>query len=278
MRALRQRAESAIEGMEEQERDKQKINRKHISIEHIYIRIEAGWGDRSWETGVKMMNGKGLTLIHAVSKRDQVVASFKEAILSGEIEPGEAIVESRIAKQLGAGIPLVREALIELEQQGYVRKVAYKGTTVTRLSREDVEQIFRLRVELETLAIDWARERVTEADLSALRELTIGMRQAAEALDLARFYEKDLAFHRLIWQMSGNDYLADCLERVVVPLFAFFVMKNTRQEVSYIESARSHERIVDGMAKLSGVKLRELMKSALADWRAETLDELLPGE
>jgi len=58
------------------------------------------------------------------------VASFKEAILSGVIQPGEAIVPSKVAQQLGAGVPLVREALIELEHQGYVQKVPYKGTTV----------------------------------------------------------------------------------------------------------------------------------------------------
>jgi len=60
-----------------------------------------------------LMSGKGLRPIHPVSKRDQVVASFKEAILSGTIQPGEAIVESKIAQQLGAGIPLISEALIE---------------------------------------------------------------------------------------------------------------------------------------------------------------------
>ncbi|HMY74292.1 MAG TPA: GntR family transcriptional regulator, partial [Blastocatellia bacterium] len=104
------------------------------------------------------MSGKALKLIQPVSKRDQVVASFKEAILSGLIQPGESIVESRVAQQLGAGIPLVREALIELEHQGYVQKIPYKGTTVTKLAQRDVEKIFRLRVELESLAIEWARE------------------------------------------------------------------------------------------------------------------------
>jgi len=64
-----------------------------------------------------------------------VVASFKEAILSGIIQPGESIVESKVAQQLKAGIPLVREALIELEHQGYVQKIPYKGTTVTKLPR-----------------------------------------------------------------------------------------------------------------------------------------------
>jgi DNA-binding GntR family transcriptional regulator len=58
------------------------------------------------------MKGNLLKLIQPVSKRDQVVASFKEAILSGVIQPGDAIVESKVAQQLGAGIPLIREALI----------------------------------------------------------------------------------------------------------------------------------------------------------------------
>src|SRR5262245_9947222 len=102
------------------------------------------------------MSGKALRLIQPVSKRDQVVTSFKEAILSGIIQPGEAIVESKVAQQLGAGIPLIREALIELEHQGYVQKVPYKGTTVTKLERREVEKIFRLRTELESLAIEWA--------------------------------------------------------------------------------------------------------------------------
>ena len=111
------------------------------------------------------MSGKALKLIQPVSKRDQVVTSFKEAILSGIIQPGESIVESRVAQQLGAGIPLVREALIELEHQGYVQKVPYKGTTITKLERRDVEKIFRLRRELESLAIEWAKENVTPADI-----------------------------------------------------------------------------------------------------------------
>src|SRR5262247_3539840 len=114
-------------------------------------------------------NGKALKLIRPVSKRDQVVAAFKDAILRGEIRPGDAIVESRIAQQLGAGIPLVREALIELEYQGYVQKTPYKGTTVTKLNTKDVEKIFRLRVELEPLAIEWAKEHMTEEDIAELR-------------------------------------------------------------------------------------------------------------
>jgi DNA-binding GntR family transcriptional regulator len=224
------------------------------------------------------MRGTALKLIQPVSKRDQVVSAFKDAILRGDIQPGDTIVESKVAAQLGAGIPLVREALIELEHQGYVQKVPYKGTTVTKLERKHVEQIFRLRVELETLALEWAKENVKPTDLDYLRGLTLRMKRAAEALDLDEFYLNDLAFHRKLWEMSGNPYLVASLERLVVPLFAFFVMKNRRARQSYVASVANHERLVEALPKLSKAKLSTLMRDSLSGWKRETLDELLPQE
>jgi DNA-binding GntR family transcriptional regulator len=224
------------------------------------------------------MNEKALKLIRPVLKRDQVVASFKEAILSGTIQPGESIVESKVAQQLGAGIPLVREALIELEHQGYVQKIPYKGTTVTKLARGDVEKIFRLRVEMESLAIEWAKESVSPADIEHLRNITGNMKKAARALDLDQFYQSDLAFHRKLWEMSGNEYLVECLERVVAPLFAFFLMKDRRERESYLFSAAQHEKIVEALPKMSGAKLRALMRDSISDWRTEVFNAVLPRE
>jgi len=110
-----------------------------------------------------------LELIQPISKRDQVVKAMKAAILSGTIEPGASIVESKIAQQLGAGVPLIREALIELEHQGFVQRTPYKGTTVTKLTPADVRSIFALRVELEAIAIEWAKANTTEADRDYLK-------------------------------------------------------------------------------------------------------------
>ena len=224
------------------------------------------------------MTDKALKLIQPISKRDQVVTSFKEAILSGIIQPGETIVESRLAQQLGAGIPLVREALIELEHHGYVQKVPYKGTTVTRLDHGDVEKIFRLRVELESLAIQWAKESVRPADIEELRGITRKMKEGANVLDLDQFYQNDLAFHRKLWEMSGNEYLVECLERIVMPLFAFFLMKDRRARESYLLSAAQHEKIVEALPRLSQAKLRGLMRDAISDWKTEVFNAVLPKE
>ncbi len=210
-----------------------------------------------------------LKLIQPMSKKDQVVAAMKEAMLTGGIAPGEAIVESRIAKELGTGIPLVREALIELEHEGWVQKTRYKGTTVTKLGPKQIQQIFRMRIELETLAIGWATENVTPADIEDLRTTIKRMERAAEELDLAQFYECDLALHRRIWELTGNPYLADALERVVVPLFAFFVMKTKRERDSYSASAAEHARLVDCLANGTPEELRTLMRDSLTAWQAD---------
>jgi DNA-binding GntR family transcriptional regulator len=224
------------------------------------------------------MSGKALRLIQPFSKRDQVVASFKDAILSGIIEPGEAIVESKVAQQLGAGIPLIREALIELEHQGYVRNVPYKGTTVTKLEKREVEKIFRLRTELESLAVELARENVTPEDIEYLRGVTLKMKAAAQTLDLEQFYQNDLAFHRKLWEISGNEYLVECLERIVAPLFAFFLMKDRRPGESYRVSADQHEKIVEALPRLSVAKLRALMRNSVSEWKTEVFNAVLPGE
>jgi DNA-binding GntR family transcriptional regulator len=219
-----------------------------------------------------------LELIQPISKRDQVVRAMKQAILSGSIEPGASIVESKIAQQLGAGVPLIREALIELEHQGFVQRTPYKGTTVTKLSAADVRHIFALRVELEAIAIEWAKERAKPSDLDSLRQELRKMEDAAKALDLPLFYEGDLSFHRKIWSLSGNPYLVDMLERLVVPLFAFFLMKTSRQQKSYVDSACMHAEIVEAMAVKSAIEMREMFKNSLVGWKDDMVKLLFEGE
>jgi DNA-binding GntR family transcriptional regulator len=212
-----------------------------------------------------------LKLIQPISKKNQVVLAMKEAILSGTIKPGDQIVESRIAQELGSGIPLVREALIELEHQGFVQKTPYKGTIVTKLGPKEIREIFQLRVELEALALEWAHDNVTPTDIKLLQKLIGRMEQSAKELDLDQFYESDLQFHRKLWDLAGNSYLSDMLERVVVPLFAFFVMKTRREKESYIESAAMHAKIVEALAVKSAPELRELMKDSLKGWKDDML-------
>src|SRR5215510_3704143 len=222
------------------------------------------------------MKARVLQHIKPISKKDQVIEMIKGAMLSGKMEPGEAIVENRVAHDLGVGTPLVREALIELEHQGFVQKFPYKGTYVTKFSPDDIENIFNLRIELESIALQWAKKNATPDDIEALRKLAHGMNEGANEMKLDRFYENDIAFHRKLWEISGNPYLVDTLERLVVPLFAFFLMRNDRDRENYLESADDHLHFIDSLPALDGSELRKVVNESMSRWKNEMLSRLFP--
>src|ERR1700686_2562327 len=97
--------------------------------------------------------------IAPLSLSDRVSSALKDAFFAGELKPGDAIVERDIARQMKVGTPVVREALISLQGQGFVRRVTNTGTFVTQFTAEEVQHLYHLRIELETLAFQWARTR-----------------------------------------------------------------------------------------------------------------------
>jgi DNA-binding GntR family transcriptional regulator len=209
----------------------------------------------------KDFRGERLALQRTVLK-DRVSELIKGAILSGKLEPGDRIVEMKLAADLGVGTTAVREALFELEAQGFVTRLTNKGTFVTELSKDDVAQILSVRRELEGLAAQLLEQRATEENIALLRGIVDEMREAARQSDLQNFYRADLEFHRTIWALSGNRHLAKALDITVVPLFAFFIMKNPSDSVSQLlESAEWHGRVVEAIANREDA--RTCMESAL---------------
>ena len=90
--------------------------------------------------------------IEPLSLSDRVINALKDAFFAGELKPGDAIVERELARQMKVGTPVVREALISLQGQGFVRRVTNTGTFVTQFTTAEIHQLYTLRVELELLA------------------------------------------------------------------------------------------------------------------------------
>jgi DNA-binding GntR family transcriptional regulator len=163
--------------------------------------------------------------IEQISKKSRVVSLVREAILSGRIKGGEQIVEAKLAQEFGVGQGLVREALIELEHRGFVERTPFTGTTVPRLTLEDAEQIFEVRIELEPLAFSLAAKNANKQDIAILNELNEKTKVDAKAEDLDGFFESHLSFRKKIWDLSGNRYVQQALERVVIPLYALYLIR-----------------------------------------------------
>jgi DNA-binding GntR family transcriptional regulator len=150
-----------------------------------------------------------LDALQTSSKRDKVVTLLRDAILSGELLPGERIVESRIARQLGVSQAPVREALALLERQGLVIKINNRGCFVSRLHARELRELFALRAVLDSFSARLAAERATDKDIEQLRSILGRMRVAETAGDLATLTEAHLQLHEAVYRMSGQELLVE---------------------------------------------------------------------
>ncbi len=192
------------------------------------------------------------------SRPQAVAESMREAILAGTFKPGERLVEQKLAARFGVGQPTLREALKELELQGFVRKSPNHGTHVTQLTHEDFCKILEVRMALETVAIERAAVKLTDEVAMRLEQAVDEMAAAAGRFDLARFHKSDLRFHREIWEMAGNEYLLVVLERVAFALFAFVLLQRPRQSGNeFLAAAEQHREILAGLRSRNPAVARE---------------------
>jgi len=187
--------------------------------------------------------------IEPVSKKTRIVALVREAIISGAIQRGEQIVEGKLAQEFGVGQGLIREALIDLEHQGFVQRTPFSGTTVTTLTLEDAQQIFELRIDLEPLAFYLAAKNADERHLAELTELAKETKIAFNAEDRDGFFRSHLNFRKKIWDLSGNKYVQQSLERVVIPLYALYLIGGSYDREGFTECLEHQDQVLDAIAR-----------------------------
>lgn len=141
------------------------------------------------------------------SRTARVLEIIRNAILSGELPPGTALVEQELAAQLGVSKTPVRESLKTLEGSGLVVMVPYRGATVRELTRADADAIYDLRLLLEPEAV--RRSVAAEADLSGAAEC---LRRASVATGRAERSMANREFHRMLYAGCGNALLVDTLD------------------------------------------------------------------
>jgi DNA-binding GntR family transcriptional regulator len=204
-------------------------------------------------------------ILKAVPLTEQVTAILKDRILRGDLRSGERIVEQQLARNLGVGQNVIREALIALAHRGFVRRVANRGTYVTKLTLREAHKLGEVRAELECLAVRLITRRMRQdvMNWAPFDEMLECMRKAAESGDREKFYDCDINFHRMLWALADNEHLSQMLEQIVVPLFAFFIMLYMRQNgatESLVESVAAHEKLISALKHSGGEAAVEAMR------------------
>jgi DNA-binding GntR family transcriptional regulator len=151
-------------------------------------------------------------LVSSVSRiilREQIKEILLERILRGELEPGERLVETRIARELGTSQAPVREALRDLQLLRLVESEPFRGARVRAVSDIDLLPVFPVRAAIEELAAREAAKRAN-GDVSALERELEAMRSAARRGDWRTQIAHDLAFHRAVVELADNEPLLQC--------------------------------------------------------------------
>jgi DNA-binding GntR family transcriptional regulator len=218
--------------------------------------------------------------IEPVSKKTRVIVLLRDAISSGVIKAGDQIVEAKLAQQFGVGQGLIREALIELEHQGFVQRTPFSGTSVPTLTLEDAQQIFELRIELEPLAFSMAAQKVKESDVAELKDVIRKTRLAHESEDLDSFFENHLNFRKIVWKLSGNRYLQQALERVVVPLYALYFIRRPYNRDGILQTVvdciEHQDKLMDAFQNRDSDRARIVARDFLTRMREYLGTRLVP--
>lgn len=153
--------------------------------------------------------------------RDVVFNTLRQAILKGELEPGERLMEIQLADRLGVSRTPIREAIRKLELEGLVLMIPRKGAEVAKISEKSLRDVLEVRRSLEELAIELAIERMSNDDLQDLFQAQEAFRFAVQAGDPMNIAETDERFHELIYRATGNNRLVQMLNNLREQMYRY---------------------------------------------------------
>lgn len=201
---------------------------------------------------------RGSMTISRTVLREQVKEVLLERILRGDLEQGERLVETRLARELGTSQAPVREALRDLELLGLVESEPFRGARVRAVDDSQLLPVFPVRAVLEELAAGGAA-RKADRDVHALDRELDAMREAAAAADWRTQIAHDVAFHRTLVELAGNESLLQSWLVLGVEVSTAFATYHTMWDQA--ELAEFHVPIVEairaGDVKRAGAEARK---------------------
>ena len=170
--------------------------------------------------------------------RDVVFNTLRQAILKGELEPGERLMEIQLAERLGVSRTPIREAIRKLELEGLVLMIPRKGAEVARISEKSLRDVLELRRSLEELAIELACQRMTEEEIDELERAQEAFREAVDSKDVMLMAETDEKYHEIIYQGTKNSRLVQILNNLREQMYRYrleYIKDADKRQILLIE-------------------------------------------
>lgn len=193
-----------------------------------------------------MMKDLTLDKLRRSSLAYQVSDTLREVIIKGLLPPGSRLLEIELAEKLGVSRGSLREALRTLEGEGLVETFHGKGTFIASLSERNIQEVYSLRLILETEAVRLAAEKATPQQIGQLETLVKTMEEAASLEDIAETLRLDNEFHQFIWEIADHNQLKEVLQRLFSQ-FRMYLTANVYVQDYLSTGINSHKKIFEGI-------------------------------
>ena len=180
--------------------------------------------------------------------RDVVFNTLRQAILRGELKPGERLMEIQLANKLGVSRTPIREAIRKLELEGLVLMIPRRGAEVAEITEKSLRDVLEVRAALEELAVDLACDRISAEDIQNLKEAAKEFEAALQGGDVTEYAEADVKFHDIIYLATDNQRLIQLLYNLREQMYRYRVEYLKRTEVHPVLLAE-HEHIIECFEK-----------------------------
>jgi DNA-binding GntR family transcriptional regulator len=195
------------------------------------------------------------------TKKELMVDLLREAILSGEIQPGERLLQEALAERFKVSQTPIREAIQQLIAEGVLSHSPYRGVQVAEVRPAEAQQVYLIRAALESLATRQAVPNLKLSDVAALRANQLAFEQVAAGGEGSTLQINN-TFHQTIYSAAGMPLLEGLIKSLWVktPWDTLFVIPNRLKD-----AAAEHRRILDaieaGDAELAGQRMAEHLEA-----------------
>ena len=203
---------------------------------------------------------------------EHVFDNLKQAIVKGNIAPGEWLVESHIAQMLGISRTPVREAIHKLERERLIERQPRGGFTVLGLNRDDIEETFGIRSVLEGYAARLATEKHRPKELKALEKKIDKFQACLDQNQMDILPEINTEFHELLYDLSKSPRLIHMINGLRDQIFRYRQMILQDDQLANI-SNEDHKQMLGYMRKRDAAKVENLVREHILRGRDVVLRE-----
>ena len=168
--------------------------------------------------------------------RDVVFKTLRQGILTGELKPGERLMEIHLANKLGVSRTPIREAIRKLELEGLVTMIPRRGAEVAQITEKSMKDVLEVRKVLDNLSVTLACDRITEEEKEQLQDACADFEDAVKTGDFSIVAKTDVAFHDIIVAATRNIRLSQMVNNLAEQMY--------RYRFEYIKDSSQHNRLV----------------------------------